>query len=77
MAQTLTDTKLKSLKPKDKLYKVTDGTVGGLHLAVSSTGNRAFRLSFRFQGKEQLLTLGVYPEMSLAEAREAAMTARK
>lgn len=73
----LTETKLKNLKPKDKPYKVADGTVGGLHVAVSIAGGRSFRLAYKFEGKHQQLTLGSYPELSLAEARDLARKAKK
>ena len=73
----LTDAKLKSLKPRNKQFKIADGTIGGLHVAVSPTGKRVFRFSFRFGGKEQLLTIGPYPELSLADARDAALEAKK
>ncbi len=73
----LTDTALKSLKPKEQPYKISDGTIGGLYVAVSPTGKKVFRLAYKFQGKAQLLTLGSYPEFTLAEAREAAQEAKK
>ena len=75
--KALTDTALKSVKPKDKAHKVFDGTIGGLHVAVSPKGKKVFRLTFKFEGKEQLLTLGTYPITSLAEAREMAREALK
>lgn len=77
MAKVLTDTALKSLKPKDKLYKVSDGIVGGLQAAVSPKGKITFRLSYKFEGKEQLLTLGDYHTFSLVEARDLARAAKK
>jgi hypothetical protein len=73
----LTDTKLKALKAATKLYKVKDGSIGGLHVAVSPKGKKVFRLAYNFQGKAQLLTLGAYPEVSLEGAREAARNAKK
>ena len=75
--QILTDTKLRTLKAKDKPYKVPDGTIGGLHVAVSKVGGKAFRLAYKFEDKHQLLTLGTYPIMTLAEARDAALIAKK
>ena len=39
---TLTDTKIRALKPKNKPYKVSDGTIGGLHVAVSVAGGKVF-----------------------------------
>lgn len=73
----LTDTKLKSLKARSKQYKVMDGTVPRLYVHVTPKGNGIFRLNFRFEGKEKTLTIGPYPELSLFEAREKAMEARK
>ncbi len=73
----LTETKLKSLKPQNKPYKVTDGKVNGMFAAVSTAGGIAFRLAYKFDGKTQQLTLGTYPMFSLAEAREMAEKARK
>ena len=55
---TLTATKIKLLKPKSKPYKVSDGTIGGLHVAVSTAGGKVFCLAYRFDGKWRLLRLG-------------------
>lgn len=63
----LTDIKIRSLKPKSKLYKVTDGQ--GLYIAVTPTGSKYWRYKYRFLGTEKLLALGVYPEITLSEAR--------
>ena len=73
----LTDLKIKGLKPKDKPYKVSDGSIGGLFVAVATSGKKVFRLSYKFQGKFQQLTLCPYPEFSLADAREKALVAKK
>lgn len=71
----LTDMQLKKAKPADKDYKLPDS--GGLHLKVSTTGHRSWRLKYRFGEKEKLLTIGTYPEVSLLEAREAREAAKK
>jgi integrase len=71
----LTDTTLRAIKPTDNLQKFFDG--GGLFLGVSPSGTKSWRLKFRFAGKEKLLTLGQYPVVSLKEARERAMEAKK
>lgn len=71
----LTDTTLRAIKPTDTLQKFFDG--GGLFLGVSPSGTKSWRLKFRFAGKEKLLTLGQYPVVSLKEARERAMEAKK
>lgn len=64
---SLTDTAVRSAKPRKKPYKIYDSD--GLFLLVTPTGNKWWRLKFRFGGKEKLLSLGVYPEITLKEAR--------
>ncbi len=71
----LTDTACKNAKAKEKAYKLFDGN--GLFLNVTKTGQRYWRLKYRWHGKEKLLALGVYPEVSLAEARQKRTDARK
>ena len=63
----LTDTTLRNAKPKEVLYKLFDG--GGLHLLVRPNGGRYWRMDYRSNGKRGTLALGVYPTVSLAEAR--------
>ncbi|AOR59541.1 tyrosine-type recombinase/integrase [Pectobacterium parmentieri] len=62
-------------KPKDKPYKLADG--GGLYLLVNTNGSRYWRLKYRIAGKEKLLAVGVYPDVSLADARSARDKAKK
>lgn len=76
-AKALTDLAIKALKPREKPYKVVDGKVPGLLLSVSRTGTKAFLLSFKYGGKFQLLTIGRYPDLSLTDARIAALEAKK
>lgn len=64
----LTDKAVRAAGPKDKPYKLTDSR--GLHLRISPSGHKSWRYKYRFEKKERLLTLGTYPEVSLAEARE-------
>jgi integrase len=71
----LTDKAVRAAAPKDKAYKVSDS--GGLFLHISPKNHKSWRFKYRMEGKEQLLTLGVYPEVSLAEAREKRNDARK
>jgi integrase len=71
----LTDAIIRNTKSKDKPFKLTDG--GGLYLLVNSTGSRLWRLKYRVGGLEKKLALGAYPEVSLREAREKAVEARK
>lgn len=63
----LTDSKVSKAKPKPKPYKLADG--GGLHLLVSPEGGRYWRLAYRHAGKQKTIGLGVYPTVTLAEAR--------
>lgn len=72
---SLTDKECKAAKGKDKPYKMADG--GGLYLLVKVNGARHWRLKYRFLGKEKLLAIGLYPLVSLAEAREARESAKK
>ncbi len=64
----LNTTKINSLKPKDKPYKVSDAH--GLYIFVRPTGTKVWRQKYRYNGKEKLLSHGKYPIVSLAEARE-------
>jgi integrase len=70
----LTPAAVKAARPRASAYKLADGE--GLHLFVAPSGLKSFRQRFRLGGKEQLLTHGTYPEMSLAEARAARDHAR-
>jgi integrase len=65
----LTDTAIRKAKGGEKPYKLSDA--GGLYLLVKSDRAKYWRLKYRLAGKEKLLALGVYPNVSLAEAREA------
>jgi len=71
----LTVPQLRGLEPRAKPYKVADA--GGLFALVPPSGRISLRMKFRFGGREQLLTLGTFPEISLAEAREARDEARR
>lgn len=63
----LTDTALKALKPQDKPFTVSDGR--GLYAEVLSTGSVVWRFRYRLNGKQEKLTLGRYPDLSLKMAR--------
>lgn len=67
MQKMLTDIKIKSLKPKDKNYKVSDAE--GLFLLVHKNGSKYWRLKYRIGGKEKTHAIGVYPIVKLNEAR--------
>ena len=71
----LTNTVIRAAKPKEKPYKLTDGR--GLYLLVNTSGSRWWRFKYYFQGREKLLSLGVYPDISLKDARERCDDARK
>ena len=64
----LSDTSIRNAKAQDKALKLFDG--GGLFLLVSPAGGKLWRLKYRFQGKEKLLALGSYPDISLKDARK-------
>lgn len=66
-AVPLTDTEIKKAKSAEKDYKLFDG--GGLFLLIKPTGGKLWRLKYLFEGKEKLISLGTYPETTLAEAR--------
>lgn len=70
----LTDLQIKKAQPKEKAYKMLDGL--GLYLQVTKTGGKWWRFKYQFEGKEKLLSLGVYPDISLAEARNRLQEAR-
>lgn len=71
----LSDTKIRGAKTSDKQVKLFDG--GGLFLLVTPSGGKLWRLKYRHEGKEKLLALGAYPEISLADARQRRDEARK
>jgi integrase len=71
----LTDTAIRNLKPKEAAYKVSDG--GGMYLLVSPKGGKWWRYKYRFEGDEKCLSLGVYPDISLKDARGLRDEARK
>jgi integrase len=71
----LTDAKLRALKSKGKPYRVSDER--GLSIQVSAAGSKLWRFRYEIQGKESMLALGQYPEVTLAQAREARDAARK
>lgn len=71
----LTDLSCKTAKAKTKPFKKADS--GGLYLLVTPTGAKLWRFKYRFLGKEKLLSIGAYPLLGLAEAREARDAAKK
>lgn len=71
----LTDVAVRTAKPKEKPYKLADER--GLFLLVNPSGSKYWRLKFRIDGKEKLLSFGTYPDVSLREARERRDEAKK
>ena len=71
----LTELAIKHLKSKSKIYRVAD--TGGLCLEVSPAGGKLWRWRYYYQGKAQMLALGKYPALSLAEARKRRDEARE
>ncbi|MDO5687011.1 MAG: Arm DNA-binding domain-containing protein [Neisseria sp.] len=71
----LNDRQIRNTKPTEKAFKLSDG--GGLHLLVTPSGGKLWRLKYRLDGKERLLSIGKYPVISLSKARETAEDARR
>lgn len=71
----LTDSRVKNARPKPRPYKLFDGK--GLFMLVTPTGSKYWRLKYRIHDKEKLLALGVYSDVTLAEARAKRDEARK
>ena len=64
----LTNLQVKQAKPKDKAYKLADAK--GMYLYVNAKGQKYWRMDYRYGGKRNTLALGVYPGISLADARD-------
>jgi len=71
----LTDIKIKSLKPKAKPYKIAYGD--GLHILVHPNGSKYWRLKYRYLGKERVMAIGVYPEITIQMAKDKKNDARQ
>lgn len=71
----LTDIAIKSSKPRESAFKLSDGR--GLQLHVTPQGSKLWRWAYRHEGKQKLMALGIYPDVSLAQARDKADLARK
>ena len=71
----LTDTAVRNAKASGKPQRIFDG--GGLYVEISPNGGKWWRFKYRFDGKEKRLSLGVYPDVSLKDARERRDTLRK
>ncbi|MDO9393196.1 MAG: Arm DNA-binding domain-containing protein [Methylotenera sp.] len=73
LAERLTDVKIKNTKAKEKPCKLAAGR--GLHLLVKTDGSKHWQFRFRFDGKENTIAIGRYPEVSLANAEKQATSA--
>lgn len=71
----LTDKTCKTAKPKERQYKISDG--GGLYLLVRTNGAKLWQMKYRFASKEKTLSIGQYPIITLAEARDARLDAKR
>ena len=69
----LTDPVIKAAKPKDKPYKLSDGD--GLVLLIQPNGSKWWRFRYQYNGKEKMLSIGTYPEVTLKDARILRVTA--
>src|SRR5262249_23850444 len=71
----LTDTGIRAAKPRESVYRLTDGL--GLTLLVKPNGSKLWHFRYRFQGKPRTLSLGRYPDTGLSLARDKREDARK
>ncbi len=74
LKMALTDKAIKALKPGEKTYKVADRD--GLYLSVAPSGTMSFRFNYRYNNRQQTVTLGKYGEITLAQAREKLLKAK-
>jgi hypothetical protein len=73
--QKLTSARISKAKPAEKPYKLTDG--GGLYLLIHPNHGKYWRYDYRFAGKRKTLSIGTFPDVNLADAREAHRSARE
>lgn len=71
----LNDFQLKGLKPRERPYLLSDG--GGLHIVITPSGAKVWRLKYRFQGRQKKLHIGPYPDVGLWDARQRRSEAKK
>jgi integrase len=70
----LSDSKIRNLKPKDKSFKVSD--FEGLYILVKPNGSKLWNFKYRLHGAEKKLSIGAYPDITLAQARKIKSEAR-
>lgn len=75
VTNTLTELALRNAKPGVTTRRLADG--GGLFLEVRPNGSRYWRMAYRYGGKQKLLALGVYPNVSISKARKSAQLAKE
>ncbi len=76
LAKPLTDAQARNAKGREKVYTLADG--GGMYLEIAPNGTNHWRMAYRqSNGKNNRLTFGIYPEISLEDARKKRMDARK
>lgn len=73
--KSLTAVSVKRAKPKDKPYKLSDRD--GLYLYMKPNGSRLWRMNYRFHGAQKTISFGRWPEVTLADAREKTLQARR
>src|SRR5574340_1465565 len=71
---SLTDSRIQQARAADRPLKLADG--GGMYLLLNPKGSRYWRLDYRFDGKRKTLALGVYPAVTLGEARKRRAAAK-
>jgi integrase len=71
----LTEVKIRKAKPKDKVYRLNDGN--GLYFQIDPNGTKSWRFRYFFASKEKMISMGIYDDVSLGEARDKAAKARK
>ncbi|RLT87698.1 MULTISPECIES: tyrosine-type recombinase/integrase [unclassified Ketobacter] len=75
LKEKLTDLQVRQSSPKEKDYWLDDG--GSLRLLVKANGTKCWRYNYRFQGKQKTFSIGIYPEVTLSQAREARRNAKQ
>ena len=73
----LSDKSISQAKPKEKLYRLSDNIGNNLSLEVSPEGGKRWRFRYRLNGKAKMISLGTYPLVTLKEARDRALEAKK
>ena len=71
----LSDSQIRNVRPREKVFRIHDGL--GLYLEVTPGGHRWWRFKYTFGGKEKRVALGVYPQITLKDARERRDAARR